>query len=915
MDLGFYRSQNADLAGLNNQDLLEHLERGGLNEGRRFSAFVDLNFYRSGNSDLSSFTPEQALLHLAVFGVGEGRQFSPAFDLNYYRSLNADLALTGFNNLQLLQHFESYGVSEGRISAAGFNNRVYLANNADLRAAGFGYQQAFQHFASYGYSEGRPGGDYAGNTLATARTDTSTAFDFVGLGDSDDFYRITVSTPSSFNASLTGMIANADLQLLSSGGSVIQTSGAIGSANEAIALSLSPGTYYLRVYQAAANQSTNYALTTALAPLPPASIALGRTLYTVGEAGGSVAVSVVRSGSSLGVATVDYTTVNATAVAGQDYTRTSGTLTFAAGETSKIIPVPILDDLNPEGTETFNLALDATSGATLGVPRTATITIVDDDSTPAIEFSLSNFNVNENGGTATVTLRRSGNTGTASSVTVTTSDGTALAGSDYTAASGIVTFAIGETSKTFTVPVLDDLIPERNETINLTLSNASGATLAAQSTATLTIADNDPGSFTRTRFITGLNQPTSFDWSPDGSRMYVAQKEGVVRVAVNGVLSPTPFIDLSDQVNSGGDRGMLGLAVNPNFAATPYIYLTFTYDPPEAASGAGLAARDQLGNRPSRLVRVTADANTNYTTAVPGSEVVLLGKNSTWANISGPDVDSTDTPDQPPSGVLNYGTPQQTNIQDYLATDNQVHTIDYVKFGRDGSLFISNGDGVAAGRVDPRAARTLDIDNLSGKILRIDPITGLGLADNPFYNGDATSNRSKVYNYGMRNPFRFTINPTTGDPVVGDVGWNTWEEINTGRGKNFGWPYYEGGGNGISLRTGGYEDLPAAQAYYSDPQQIVTAPIYTRNHISDGASALIMGDYYTGNTYPVSYDGALFVADVFQGTINALYFDQNGQVSAQQFDTLPYTVQITMGKDSNLYYANLGGEIGYWRYG
>lgn len=916
VNLNFYRSNNGDLAGMSNRQLLEHLKVYGIQEGRRFSEFVDLSFYRSGNPDLSSFTFAQALTHLAVFGLKEGRQFCPAFDANDYRSLNADLAALGPSNLQLLQHFEIYGVSEGRISASRFNNPVYLANNPDLQAAGFGYQEALQHFVTFGNSEGRSGSDYAGHNLAAARgiASTNTTIDFVGLGDSDDFYRFVISTSTNFSAALTRLTANADLQVLNSNGGVIQAANAAGNTSEAIALTLNPGTYYLRVYPGSANQSTNYLLSTAAAtPQSTGTMALGQNLFTVGESGGAVSVSVVRTGGSAGVATVDYTTVDSTALAGQDYTFTRGTVTFADGETSKTVTVPILNDGVVEASELFNFALNAASGAALGAPRTATITIVDDDDVATIDFAQPNFNINENSGTATVTLRRSGNTSSASSVTVTASNGTALVGADYTAASGTVSFAIGETSKTFGVTILDDTLAERNETLNVTLSNAAGAVLIAQTTSTVTIIDNDPGNFVREVVVSGLTQPTAFDWSPDGTRLYVAEKDGRVRVAVNGVLSPTAFLDISSQVNSSRDRGLLGIAVHPDFINNPYIYLTFTYDPPEAASGTGLAARDESGNRPSRLVRVTADAATNYTTAVAGSEVVLLGKNSTWANISRPDADSTNDFSIAPSGVLNYGTPQQTNLQDYLATDNQAHTIGTVKFARDGSLFVSNADGASYGNVDPRAARTLDIDNLSGKVLRINPLTGAGLADNPFYDGDPNSNRSKVYNYGMRNPFRFTFNPTTGEPVIGDVGWNAWEEINTGRGKNFGWPYYEGG-NGTNLPTGGYSDLPEAQAYYVGGQ-VVTPSIYSLAHPE--AVALIMGDYYTGTTFPVSYDGALFVTDLEEGNVDALFFDQNNQlIDTQRFASgLPYIVQITMGKDSNLYYVNLvDGEVGRWRY-
>jgi len=126
----------------------------------------------------------------------------------------------------------------------------------------------------------------------------------------------------------------------------------------------------------------------------------------------------------------------------------------------------------------------------------------------------------------------------------------------------------------------------------------------------------------------------------------------------------------------------------------------------------------------------------------------------------------------------------------------------------------------------PARCACRNLDSLSGKILRVDPITGKGLSDNPFYNGDADSNRSKVYDYGLRNPFRFAFQPGTGTLFIGDVGWNTWEEINRGRGQDFGWPYYEGG-SGVSLKTGGYQDLSEAQAFYNSGQA-VTPSLWAR---------------------------------------------------------------------------------------
>src|SRR5262249_27941984 len=161
---------------------------------------------------------------------------------------------------------------------------------------------------------------------------------------------------------------------------------------------------------------------------------------------------------------------------------TSGTLTFADGETSKTFTVPISDDNLVEINETFNLALsNPTGGAALGNPATASVTIVDND-TPqpgTLQFSAAAYSVSENQGTATITVTRTGGSNVPVSVNYATSDGTAT-GADYTASSGTLSFGIGETSKTFTVPITDDTLVEGNETINLTLAGPTGgATLGS----------------------------------------------------------------------------------------------------------------------------------------------------------------------------------------------------------------------------------------------------------------------------------------------------------------------------------------------------------------------------------------------------------------------------------------------------
>jgi len=411
--------------------------------------------------------------------------------------------------------------------------------------------------------------------------------------------------------------------------------------------------------------------------------------------------------------------------------------------------------------------------------------------------------------------------------------------------------------------------------------------------------------------VSNLVTPTAVDWISDGSKMFVAEQRGVVKVYENGTLQSTPFIDLSAQVNGTRDRGLLDIAVHPDFENNPYVYLLYTYDPPEVFNNTGLAGPDGNGNRAARLTRVTADPNTNYRTAIPGSEVVLLGTNSTWENFNG-FANSTVNFNEPPAGILADGT----NLRDFLAADSESHTIGTVEFGPDGALYVTNGDGTSYNRVDPRTVRVQDIDNLSGKVLRIDPITGAGLADNPFYNGDANANRSKVYQYGLRNPFRMAVHPDTGQVYVGDVGWTQWEEINAaGPGANFGWPFFEGG-SGNSLQTGGYRDLPEAQAFYNSGQS-TTPSIFALNHAADGINAIVMGDIYTGTLYPEEYSGDLFFNDLGQGIVRNISFDASGNIaSVDTFTTgANVVVQIMMGPDGYLYYVDLDdGVVGRWTF-
>ncbi|HEX6384464.1 MAG TPA: Calx-beta domain-containing protein [Anaerolineae bacterium] len=218
------------------------------------------------------------------------------------------------------------------------------------------------------------------------------------------------------------------------------------------------------------------------------AVSFNQASYTVSENAGTATITVQLNPTSSGTVTVAYTTEDLSALAGHDYTATSGTLTFAPGETTKTFTVPILDDLLDEANKAFKVKLLNPTNAVLGDPQEATVQITDNDPTPTVQFSAANYNITEAAGTATITVNLSAPSGLAVSVDYATSNGTATAPGDYTPAAGTLEFAPGETSKTFTVTVKNDGVSgESDEIVNLTLSNPVNATLGTPSTATLTI--------------------------------------------------------------------------------------------------------------------------------------------------------------------------------------------------------------------------------------------------------------------------------------------------------------------------------------------------------------------------------------------------------------------------------------------
>ena len=309
-----------------------------------------------------------------------------------------------------------------------------------------------------------------------------------------------------------------------------------------------------------------------------------------------------------------------------------------------------------------------------------------------------------------------------------------------------------------------------------------------------------PDGFEYTLVSNEVAQSANIDFA-DSSKTYVADFIGKVWLIENGELQDDPVLDISDEVAGAGELGCLGFALDPDFLLNGYFYLLYVvdrhhllyfgtdeYDPNTNEYGAATMGR---------LVRYQVQLS-DYHTLVPDSRTVLFGSEIGTGN---------------PSLSVSHGT------GDLL-------------FGSDGTLFCSLGDGntwvnyyaggdqetpefcfepqgLEDGIISPEenvgSFRAQQLESYSGKILRIDPETGEGIPNNPYYDAENPhSARSKVWALGLRNPYRLTLKPGTGssDPAdadpgtiyISDVGFNQWEEINVadGPGYNFGWPLYEG---------------------------------------------------------------------------------------------------------------------------
>ncbi len=288
------------------------------------------------------------------------------------------------------------------------------------------------------------------------------------------------------------------------------------------------------------------------------TLAFSSATSTIAEGGGSNKVIVTRQGGTKGIVSLNYTTIINTAVAPDDFTKATDTLTFADGVDSQTITIPIINDTKVEGDEIFGVALSqVTGGATLGI-NSHTVTIVDDDVVqPGIlEFSTAKTSVTENGTNTKLTVTRKGGISGTVTVNYITVAGTATVGNDYTATEGTLTFADGIITQTITIPIVDDTLVEDNETFKVNLSKPTGgASLGATTGNTVTIIENDVAQPGVLAFSVGT-------WSVNesvGTTMLTVTRtggsDGIVTVnynTVDGIATASTPATISDYTTANG---------------------------------------------------------------------------------------------------------------------------------------------------------------------------------------------------------------------------------------------------------------------------------------------------------------------------------------------------------------------------
>ncbi|MGI0488478.1 PQQ-dependent sugar dehydrogenase [Pantanalinema rosaneae CENA516] len=346
-----------------------------------------------------------------------------------------------------------------------------------------------------------------------------------------------------------------------------------------------------------------------------------------------------------------------------------------------------------------------------------------------------------------------------------------------------------------------------------------------------------------TPIVSGVRSPTFITHAGDGSdRVFVVEQGGRIQILQNGSFLPTPFLDISSRVQTGGEQGLLSVAFSPNYATNGQFYVYYTN-----RSGNNVVARYQISS--------------NGNVADPASEQIVI--------------------------TINH--PTYTN-----------HNGGQLAFGQDGYLYIGTGDGGGGGDPNNNAQNP---NSLLGKILRIDvespgTTTYTIPTTNPFLTATDPNNlyRDEIWALGLRNPWRFSFDRVTGDLYIADVGQSAYEEVNfqpasSAGGENYGWRQMEGSQpyiltgdpsnfvppvteynrtQGVSI-TGGYVYRGSAESrlqgiyFYGD---FGNGRIWAlRRNAIGWESQLVLDSPYSLSSFGEDEQGNLYVADYSRGGI------------------------------------------------